>query len=76
LTRLLRRKYSASALPDEKIRIERIAVLWSAEVNPNTAEFSHTRVDELQPIFGEDFIEATWLLRSRFGFPMIPGMDP
>ena len=80
LARLLRRNYPASrhhtALPEEKIRIQRVDVMWRAEVNPDTAEFSNTVIDEIQPIFGEDFIEATSQLRTRFGFPIFPGMDP
>jgi hypothetical protein len=80
LARLLRRSRPASrhyaALPDEKIRLQKIAVLWSADVDPSNAEFSNTRIDGLDPIFSDDFIEPTWELRRSFGFPMIPGMDP
>jgi hypothetical protein len=75
LARLLRRRHPASRyhspLPDEKIRIQKIVVLWSAEVNPENAEFSNTRIDELQPICGDDFIGPTWELRTSFGFPLI-----
>lgn len=80
LARLLRRTHPSGRfhvpLPDERIRIQKITVLWSAEVNPYNAEFSNTRIDELQPVFGDDFIDATWQVRSSFGFPLISGMDP
>ncbi len=78
LARLLRRTHSASrqhlALPEEKIRTQKVDVLWSADINPGTAEFTKTQIDELRPI-ADDFVEATWQLRTSFNFPSIPGID-
>lgn len=80
LARLLRRSRPASrhysAPPDEKIRLQKIAVLWSVDVDTANADFSNTRVDGLEPIFSDDFIEPTWELRTSFCFPLIQGMDP
>ena len=80
LARLLRRSHPPSRyhilLPDEKIRLQKLAVLWSAAVDPDNAEFSDTNIDEVQPTFGDDFVEATWELRSSLGFPLIQGLDP
>jgi len=80
LARLLRRKHrpgrQAFDLPEERIRIKKVDVLWSAEVAPDTAEFSNTRIDETNPQFSDEFVEATWQLRTQFDLPLLPGIDP
>jgi hypothetical protein len=80
LARLLRRKHrpgrQAFELREERIRIKKVDVLWSAKVDPETAEFSDTRTDEISPQFSDEFVEATWQLRVQFDMPLVSGLDP
>jgi hypothetical protein len=80
LARLLRRRHrpgpQAFELPEERIRVKKVDVLWSAKVDSDTAEFSDTRIDEINPQFSDEFVEATWQLRTQFDLPWLPGIDP
>jgi hypothetical protein len=80
LARLLRRKHrpgrQAFGLSEERIRIKKVDVLWSAKVDPTTAEFSDTRIDEINPHFSDEFVEDTWQLKTQFNLPLIPQFDP
>ena len=80
LARLLRRKHKSGRqafdLPEERIRIKKVDVLWSAKVDSETAEISDTTIEEIKPQFSDEFVEATWELRTQFDLPLLPGIKP
>jgi hypothetical protein len=79
LARLLRRntpRWNQSySLPEERIRIMDIDVLWSCAIRTEDAQFSDYQVDDYVPTLNDKFIEADWRTRSSYDLPLIPGPE-
>jgi PIN domain len=78
LARLLRRNQSprgqAYLAPEERIRTKEVKVEWSCKVDPVTADFTQTSVDDYAPTFHDSFINADTFTRSTYDMPLFPGM--